>query len=265
MVWWTSNCFAFGLSSYILHSPICPSSNFIIEMLTWTWLNVLEAFFGGICCSFCRKAHTESSGKILAERFGENIPFFGAGFGAFFSAFFGEQLSASKSGKFAKNKRDPLTNLARSVTNCREMLMAFCAALILRNQGNKVRHVMAKCCKIQNVLVTSSDATNRYMTCFDTTELQSCFHNVSDVDKKLLKHSGLLGWPCLLGTSCTIHYNNRWCQLVSMSVEGCAWIQLAPSPQNTSSTTDFETRYWFECAIPTSEPAFTTTRMIPCC
>ena len=46
-------------------------------------------FFGGFCCSYCRKTHTENSGKISVEKFGENIPFFGAFFGALFSTFFG--------------------------------------------------------------------------------------------------------------------------------------------------------------------------------
>ena len=51
--------------------------------------------------------HTENSGKISVENFGETISFFGAFFGTFFS----EQLFASKSEKFEQNpfcKRDPL-------------------------------------------------------------------------------------------------------------------------------------------------------------
>ena len=54
--------------------------------------NVWRPFFGGIYCSYCSKTHTENSGKNSVEKFGENIPFFGALFGTFFGAFFGEQL-----------------------------------------------------------------------------------------------------------------------------------------------------------------------------
>ena len=68
-------------------------------------------FFGGIYSSYCRKTHTENSGKNSVEKFCETIPSFGALFGAFFGTFFGEQLFASKSEKFVQNpfcKRDPL-------------------------------------------------------------------------------------------------------------------------------------------------------------
>ena len=70
-------------------------------------LNFLEAVFGGIYCSYCRKTHTENSEKNSVEKFGEIIPFFGA----FFGTFFGEPTFASKSEKFVQNpfcKRDPL-------------------------------------------------------------------------------------------------------------------------------------------------------------
>ena len=42
------------------------------------WLKFLEAVFRGIYCSYCRKTHNENSGKNSVEKFGENIPFFGA-------------------------------------------------------------------------------------------------------------------------------------------------------------------------------------------
>ena len=60
---------------------------------------------GGIYCSYCRK----NTHRKIREKFGENIPFFGA----FFGTFFGEQHFASKSEKFEQNlfcKRSPLKN-----------------------------------------------------------------------------------------------------------------------------------------------------------
>ena len=58
-----------------------------------------------MCCP-----DTEHSGKNSVEKFGGNIPFFGAFFGAFsstfFGAFFGEQLSGT--GDSQRDSREPI-------------------------------------------------------------------------------------------------------------------------------------------------------------
>ena len=85
-------------------------------------------FFGGIYCSYCRKTHTENSGKISVEKFGDNIPFsvhFSVRFfGTFLRCVFRwatkNFLFASKSEKFVQNpfcERDPLRTSEKSTGN----------------------------------------------------------------------------------------------------------------------------------------------------
>ena len=72
--------------------------------------NFWRPFFGGIYCSYCRKKNTHTHTENSVEKFGQNIPLFGA----FFSGFFWYVCRCvfPCAEKFVQNplcKRDPLT------------------------------------------------------------------------------------------------------------------------------------------------------------